>query len=141
MPLEPLANSDIPLAVIIDLLSLKNITKSEIHSWMLQNGSKWTVMIITVHFEPLLAVLWDNSFDLTIFLQNFANFFLFFYFFKKPGAQFFSGSQTNPGFQNKNSRRRLTGRLGLSQKIFTGIQKFFLFRDSMKSLEGKTRKV
>ena len=32
LPLEPLANSDIPLAVIIDLLSLKNITKSEIHS-------------------------------------------------------------------------------------------------------------
>jgi len=30
--LEPLANSDIPLVVIIDLLLLKNITKSEIHS-------------------------------------------------------------------------------------------------------------
>ena len=32
LPLEPLANSDIPLVVIIDLLLLKNITKSEIHS-------------------------------------------------------------------------------------------------------------
>ena len=27
LPLEPLANSDIPLVVIIDLLLLKNITK------------------------------------------------------------------------------------------------------------------
>ena len=32
LPLEPLANSDIPLGVIIDFLLLKNITKSEIHS-------------------------------------------------------------------------------------------------------------
>ena len=32
LPLEPLANSDIPLVVIIDLLLLKNITKSEIRS-------------------------------------------------------------------------------------------------------------
>ena len=28
LPLEPLANSDIPLVVIIDLLLLKNITKT-----------------------------------------------------------------------------------------------------------------
>jgi hypothetical protein len=32
LPLEPLANSDIPLVVIIDLVLLKNITKSGIHS-------------------------------------------------------------------------------------------------------------
>ena len=38
LPLEPLANSDIPLVVIIDLLLLKNIIKSEL------NGSKWFKM-------------------------------------------------------------------------------------------------
>jgi len=31
--------------------------------------------------------------------------------FKKQGAWFFSGSQTDPGFQNKNSGCRLTGRI------------------------------
>jgi hypothetical protein len=33
-------------------------------------------------------------------------------FFKKQGAQFFLGSQTDPGFQNKNIGCRLTWRLG-----------------------------
>ena len=32
LPLEPLANSDIPLVVIIDLLLLKNITKTASNS-------------------------------------------------------------------------------------------------------------
>jgi hypothetical protein len=32
-------------------------------------------------------------------------------FFKKQGAWFFSGSQTDLGFQNKNSGCRLTGGL------------------------------
>ena len=44
LPLEPLANSDIPLVVIIDLLLLKNITKTA------SNGSKLPVMIITGSF-------------------------------------------------------------------------------------------
>ena len=41
-----------------------------------------TVMIITVHFEPLLAVLWHDSCDLT----NFLNFLIFSFFFAKKSS-------------------------------------------------------
>ena len=44
LPLEPLANSDIPLLIILDLLLLINITKT------VSNGPKLPVMIITGSF-------------------------------------------------------------------------------------------
>ena len=44
-----------------------------------------------------------------LFLNNNDLGFLHPAFFKKQGAQFFSGAQTDPGFQNKNSGCRLTG--------------------------------
>ena len=46
-----------------------------------------------------------------LFLNNNDPGFLHPAFWKKQGAWFFSGSQTDPGFQNKNSGCRLTGRL------------------------------
>ena len=60
LPLEPLANSDIPLVVIIDLL----LHESMIHKWnsihkTSSNGPKFAVMIITVSFRILHAVIWQ----------------------------------------------------------------------------------
>ena len=46
-----------------------------------------------------------------LFLNNNDLGFLHPAFFKKHGARFFTWSQTDPGFQNKNSGCRLTGRL------------------------------
>ena len=67
------------------------------------------------------------------------------FFFKKQGARFFSGLQTDPGFQNKNSGYRLTGRLctillrnSLTHTLRTLSDGFLnLFQSFSKSLKKK----
>ena len=63
LPWLPLGNSDIPLVFIVEFFAKNSSNWSMYSTKTRSNGSKFTVMIITVSFDETHAAIWQKKFE------------------------------------------------------------------------------